>query len=322
MGGRLIVSLDFELHWGVRDHSSVEDYAENLLGVRQAIPALLAEFQRRGVRATWATVGFLLYRTRRELLDALPSELPTYADPALDPYRTLEGIGVDEDADPFHFGESLARAIVETPGQELATHTFSHFYCMEPGQTKAQFSADLAAAVVAAARFGVPPRSLVFPRNQANLDYLDVLARHGLETYRGNPPLFAYRAVAGADERPRRRAVRLLDAYLPLDRLVERRSPRGRTDSPVDVPGSIFLRPVPRGRLRYLERARLARIVGALRRAARDGGDVHLWWHPHNFGTNLRANLEFLGKILDEFEALRRRYGIQSVSMAEAARPA
>jgi len=318
MPGRLIISLDFELHWGVRDHSTVAQYAENLLGVRRAIPAMLAEFQRRGVHATWATVGFLLFRTRRELLAALPRELPTYADSALDPYRALANIGEDEDADPFHFGESLVRAIVATPGQELATHTFSHFYCMEPGQTKAQFSADIGAAVRAAQRFGVVPRSLVFPRNQANLGYLDILAAHGITAYRGNPSLFAYRAVAGGEERLRRRAVRLVDAYIPLDRLAgstRATSPRGL---PADAPGTIFLRPVPRGRMRYLERARLARIAGAMRRAARDGGDVHLWWHPHNFGVNLRENMAFLAQVLDEFEALRRRLDMHSVSMAES----
>jgi len=317
MPGRLIISLDFELHWGVRDHSSAEDYAENLLGVRAAIPVLLREFERRAVHATWATVGFLCFGTKRELLDALPSELPTYDDVALDPYRVLDEIGADEVADPFHFAESLVRAIVATPGQELATHTFSHFYCMEAGQTRSQFSADLAASAAAAARFGVTPRSLVFPRNQANLEYLDILAANSITAFRGNPSLFAYGAAPGADQRAVRRAVRLLDTYLPLDRPQRPLSGVSGREAPLDVPATIFLRPAARGVLRYLERARFARIVGALRGAARDGGDVHLWWHPHNFGVNLRENMAFLGNVLDEFETLRRRFDMQSVSMAE-----
>jgi len=318
MAARLIVSLDFELHWGVRDHSTVADYAENLLGVRAAIPAVLDVFRQRGIHATWATVGFLCFGTRRELLDNLPSELPTYTDPTLDPYRVLDEIGADEAADPFHFGESLVRSIVSTPGQELATHTFSHFYCLEPGQTKTQFSSDLNAAARAASRFGVTPRSIVFPRNQANAEYADVLPLHGIQAFRGTQSLFAYRAASAADERSYRRAVRLLDTYVPLVVPAESSGSFREEGPAVDVPASIFLRPVSRGALRHLERARLARIVWALRRAARRGSDLHLWWHPHNFGTNLRANLAFLADVLNEFDELRRRFGMQSVSMAEA----
>jgi hypothetical protein len=35
--GALVISLDFELHWGVRDKRSVASYRENLLGARRAV---------------------------------------------------------------------------------------------------------------------------------------------------------------------------------------------------------------------------------------------------------------------------------------------
>lgn len=44
--GGFVISLDFELHWGVRDHRSVDEYRPNLLGVRQALPAMLELFER------------------------------------------------------------------------------------------------------------------------------------------------------------------------------------------------------------------------------------------------------------------------------------
>ena len=78
--GTFVVSLDFELHWGVRDHRTVAEYRENLLGVRRAIPALLALFSEFGIRATWATVGFLFFESIDELRAALPTELPRYVD--------------------------------------------------------------------------------------------------------------------------------------------------------------------------------------------------------------------------------------------------
>src|SRR5262245_13071649 len=58
--GALVISLDFELHWGVRDKRPVDgSYRENLLGAREAIPRMLDLFEEFGIAATWATVGFL-----------------------------------------------------------------------------------------------------------------------------------------------------------------------------------------------------------------------------------------------------------------------
>ena len=35
--------------------------------------------------------------------------------------------------------------------------------------------------------------------------------------------------------------------------------------------------------------------------AAKTGSNYHLWWHPHNFGKDLEANLKFLEKILQHY---------------------
>jgi len=54
-------------------------------------------------------------------------------------------------------------------------------------------------------------------------------------------------------------------------------------------------------------------------RAAEAGALYHLWWHPENFGAFLDENLAFLERILDHFEWLQRRVGMQSMTMTEAA---
>ena len=133
--GALVISLDFELLWGVRDHSDRNSYGRNVLGAREAIPALLDLFACYGIQATWATVGFLLCESKDELLARAPE------------YSYFSEVGPNEKSDPYYFGASLARQIVSCPCQELATHTFSHYYCLEPGQTENQFRADLAAAI-------------------------------------------------------------------------------------------------------------------------------------------------------------------------------
>ena len=56
-----------------------------------------------------------------------------------------------------------------------------------------------------------------------------------------------------------------------------------------------------------------------LRRAATTRSIFHLWWHPHNFGAHTKENLSFLREILQEFDRLRERHGMASLSMRAVA---
>jgi hypothetical protein len=51
--------------------------------------------------------------------------------------------------------------------------------------------------------------------------------------------------------------------------------------------------------------------------AAQKGECFHLWWHPHNFGTNLNANLATLEELLQFHVFLREQYGVVSMTMSE-----
>ena len=66
--GRFIISLDYELMWGVRDHHTKESYGAAVLGARNAIPRMLAMFEKYNVQATWATVGLLFCETKDEMI--------------------------------------------------------------------------------------------------------------------------------------------------------------------------------------------------------------------------------------------------------------
>jgi peptidoglycan/xylan/chitin deacetylase (PgdA/CDA1 family) len=317
--GALLISLDFELHWGVRDVMAPDGpYRANLLGARRAIPRMLELFTEFDVGVTWATVGFLFARSRAELSRFSPALRPAYRDANLSPYD--EPLGEGEDDDPLHYGASLVEQIRRYPRQEVATHTFSHYYCLEPGQTREAFAADLASAVNIAAARGITLRSVVFPRNQYNPEYADVLRQAGIVCYRGNQRGGVYRAVKVAGEKPWIRAARLTDAYLDL-------SGHGTTpweavlqpDGLCNLPASRLLRPWS-DRLRALEPLRLARITRALRHAAEAGEIFHLWWHPHNFGVRQEENLAVLRQVLEAFATLRESHGMRSLSMHEAAR--
>lgn len=152
--GKLVISLDFELFWGVRDKRTIDGYGPNIIGVQKVIPALLDAFDRYSVKGTFSTVGFLFARNKEELLSFIPDRKPLYTDPRLSPYPEIATIGNDESADPYHFGFSLLRMIKENGRHEIGTHTFCHYYCLEPGQGPEDFRADLDAAQKIAGAMG------------------------------------------------------------------------------------------------------------------------------------------------------------------------
>lgn len=317
--GALVISLDFELQWGVRERMRDGGYRRNLDGAREAVPRMLELFAEFEVAATWATVGFLFARSRAERAAYAPVERPTYADAALDPYG--DETGESERDDPWHHAATLVERILATPRQELATHTFSHYYCREPGQTATQFDADLGAARAIAAARDVALRSIVFPRNQHEPAYDVVLLRQGIVAYRGNPRSWMWR-FGGAEESaaPARRLLRLLDGYVGVGVAASQRwdevvQPSGLSD----VRASRFLAPY-RPALRHLEPLRLRRIRQELRRAAAGRQLYHLWWHPHNFGAHPGENLDFLHRVLQEYARCRERFGMLSLSMSEVDR--
>jgi peptidoglycan/xylan/chitin deacetylase (PgdA/CDA1 family) len=313
--GVFMFSLDFELYWGVRDKIDLDSYKTSLLGAREAIPRLLDLFARKGIHATWATVGFLFFDEKDELLAHLPAHLPGYTERRLSPYDHVLRIGPNERKDPFHYARSLVRRIQQCPGQEMGTHTFSHYYCLEPGQTREEFRADLDAAQVAARRLGIELKSLVFPRNQWREDYLAVCAEAGIAAVRGSEQAWMYRPEAGAAGDLLKRAARLADSYVNLSGHHGQR-PLRRAEGLIDVPSSRFLRPFSQ-RLAPLDPLRLRRIRTSMAHAARHGLIYHLWWHPHNFGRHPEQSLQILGSILDDFERLAGDCGMVSRSMGD-----
>ena len=310
------MSLDFELHWGVRDHSSVDAYPE-LRGARRAVKALLHLFEKRELEATWAAVGLLMLNGRADAESTSPQARKLYSNHQLSAYQEFPNLGRNPIVDPLHFAPDLIEQIVHTPGQELGTHTFSHYYCLEPGANLEDFSADLNTALnVAQDRFGVRPRSIVFPRNQVHGNYLKVCRDMGLLSYRGVQGGWMHQAGGQhVNEGLSRRGLRLVDSYFPLSK---RRAPQV-DGGLVNIPASAFLRPYS-SKSQLLDPLRIRRINKEMERAARDGGVFHLWWHPHNFGRNLGLNLHVLCQVLDHFGRLRDRYGMESRCMAGVAR--
>ncbi len=318
--GKFIISLDLELFWGMRDQRTIEQYGENIKGVHKAIPRLLAVFNKHQVKATFATVGFLFFEDKAELLNNLPKKQPGYLNKNLSPYsRHFDIIGKDAEADPYHFAPHLIRLIHNYPEQEIGTHTFSHYYCLEEGQTKEEFKADIESALKIAVKYGIQVTSLVFPRNQFNDEYLQVCQKLGIICYRGNEDSWLYKARNGKKESLVRRALRLVDAYINISGHNCYSDTYLKNKIPVNIPSSRFLRPYSK-KLKAFDKLRLNRIHSGMTHAAKNNLTYHLWWHPHNFGINQDENFTFLEKILQHYTKLNAQFNFQSYTMTELAK--
>jgi peptidoglycan/xylan/chitin deacetylase (PgdA/CDA1 family) len=308
-----VISLDFELFWGVTQSSTIASYGRHVEGEWQVIPKILSLFRRHNVHATWATVGMAMCRDYQQWNDIRPALMPGYLDERASTYNFGHLARAYPD---LFFARPLVQQILDTPGQELASHTYSHFFCGEEGATPEQFAADLACLNLIAQEIGATLRSVVMPRNQVRDAFLEMLPPAGITSFRGNPDHWLYRnghvvpgGIAG-------RVMRLADAWLPLAPIKSKAE--RMHNGLVNVPASLFLRPW-NARLAQVEPVRMHRLCQSMTAAARSKGIFHLWWHPHNFGTNQEENLAVLDAVLSHYAKLRDAYGMCSMTMNEFA---
>lgn len=316
--GYFIISLDFELYWGMFDKVSKEDYGENILGVRVVLPQLLKIFEENEIYATWATVGFLFSENRTDLLENIPPQAPNYKNQEFSSYQHIKGIGQNELEDPYHYGASLINLIKGTPFQEIGSHTFSHYYCLEEGQNKDDFIEDLKAFKRISK--GIEVTSIVFPRNQVNPEYLESCVSHGISTYRGTENAKIYKAESEKEKNGVIfRALRLADSYLNIfGHNTYKKEDIEFNKKMINLPASRFFRPYFK-KLKALEKIKLKRILDDMTYAAKNQEIYHLWWHPHNSGRNIEENLKQIQLIVLHYKYLHKKYNWESSNMRKLA---
>lgn len=309
--GIFTISLDFELFWGVRDHRTIASYGENIRNVHRLVPKLLEIFEKYDVHCTWATVGFLFLSNKNELIRNLPEKRPGYIRKEYDPYSYLENNELEH---VYHFAPALIEQIKKTPGQEIGTHTYSHFYTLERDATIGQFKNDLQMAIQVARQKGCELKSIVFPRNQYSDEHIKICCEEGIKVYRGNELSGAYKPVSRENENNFRRAIRLVDTYINITGHHCHQMPA--SGQIINVPASRFLRPHD-PKLKFLDGLKLNRIKNGLKFAAANGLIYQLWWHPHNFGKFTEENFEFLEGVLKFYRQLNQEGKMTSQNLIE-----
>jgi peptidoglycan/xylan/chitin deacetylase (PgdA/CDA1 family) len=276
---------------------------------------MLELFAKYNIHATWSTIGFLFFNNLIQLQKNYPKKVPKYKNKEIDLYNYA-----DKNPDmtvSYHFAPKLIRLIKESKNQEISTHTFSHYYTLESGQTKEEFYEDLLSAKKIAKELGININSIVFPRNQYNKSYLDIVKQLGISSYRGNENGWIYKA---ADEKDKKtiikRVLRIIDSYINISGHHTYKLSDLNKGQPFNITASRFLRPYIK-ELSFFDKLKLQRIKRSMTYAAKNGELFHLWWHPHNFGKDTEKNITFLTKILDHYLILKHKYNFQSLNMNE-----
>lgn len=318
MEGIFTVSLDFELHWGVFDKKDRKDREACYRNTLKYVPKMLELFEEYEVHTTWATVGSLFASDSSEWHAFSPGLKPAYVNEKYSAYQWAETHGLQEQYHWAHFAPESVLRILEHPFQELGTHTFSHYYCLEKLNGKDAFDADLKAAAKAAEKFGKQPVSLVFPRNQFNPDHLKICYNNGIRTIRTNPDIWFWEPIPDEKSGLLRKIFRTGDGYLPtgVKTSYPLSSIRKTEGEPLQLPASRFLRSWSPS-YQFANKLALRRLVGEMNTAAKKKEVYHLWWHPENFGDFPEQNIDLLKTILEHYRKNKNRYGMTSWNMGE-----
>lgn len=315
--GSFVISLDFEMMWGGIDIWTPNDYGKSHVEqVREIIKRLIDLFNKYHVHATFATVGLMMNHDKKEAMGHTPSSVPSYKDKKKSPYYNQYINHINDFDEHLYFASDLIETLKEQHDIEIGTHTYSHYYCWEEGQTIEQFDADINMACIIAKEKGIQLNSIVFPRNQVSDEHLKVCAKYGILSYRGNPKKF-FENTTSKSKKMFNKASRLLDAYLNWGGATSTPYTNIHPDEqPINIPASRMLRPYMK-KLSFFEPLRKRRIKKEILHAAKKHELFHLWWHPHNFGSDMEKNLSFLEDILKYYQECNQRYGMQSMTMNE-----
>lgn len=313
--GTFIVSIDCEMLWGMRDHATKQSLTGSYVLVgHNTMLKILELFKKYNIHATWAFVGLCLLESKKQIYELAPQNKPTYCIKRLSNYEYIDNDYIDKDGpDPHYYSGDMASIIAKTPGQEIGTHTFSHYYCWEEGQTASQFKEDLACSIkVSKEKLGISPKTIVFPRNQVNKKYLEILKSAGIERYRGRQRLKSTRkTLLGKVERAVLRFL-TIPAYMSTYDLKK----IDRYILPMNIPGT-FMFETYNGKRKFLIKRGLRVMKNVMTLSAIRGKTVHMYFHPHNFGCYTEENLAYLEELLQHYTYLNKKYGFQSINMRE-----
>jgi peptidoglycan/xylan/chitin deacetylase (PgdA/CDA1 family) len=262
--GKLTISIDLELAWGVWDTATPKYRQKIETAERPVCAALIELFDRHQIPATWAVVAALLHGPSAK---SQPGSKTCWYAPDI--------------------VEKLTHA--KTP-HEIGSHGGKHIYFSTISAAEAREDLDFAREIHRAN--ALPFNSLVFPRNAVG--HLDLVSEAGFRVFRG-PDIGWFQTVRDMNFAAGRVA-NFADKFLPFPP-----SPvtPAKSGALVDIPGSMLLLGRNGARRFVLPQVSRAKLRAGLARARHSGETFHLWFHPSNFYYRRDEQLAILAWFLE-----------------------
>jgi len=303
--GLFTISLDTELAWGTFDtEKGYKRYKKAYLRTRDIINELCGLFGRYNVPATWAVVAHLL-----DDCDDAHSSFPTVnLEWISDWYRSLPcTTGMDPE---LWYAPEILEAIQScSVKQDIGLHGYSHLVLGVSNCSKEIAEWEVTTAVETLEDHGIEPSSFVYPRNR--IGHIDVLAKAGLEVYRGRDDIWFERwNIPNMSRKPFRFLNEALSWTPPVV------TPQKHLGM-IEVPGSQVFRPFHDGWEYTPNWSQVSRAKRGLDKAVRTGQIFHLRFHPFDLGFNPQSLLNRLEEILSYANRLREKDSLKIVSLKD-----
>ena len=279
--GKVTISIDLELAWGVWDTATADDLRLAEEAERPICAALLDLFDRYQVPATWLVVAALLDN---------------------DSARSRAG-----SKSCWYAPDVIERIVGAKVQQEIGSHSGRHIYFDRISPSEARDDLDFAKDIHCANNLGF--ESFAFPRNAVR--HVDILAQAGIRVVRSRDVGLLRSAHHGG--RLSARAANYVDQFLPVPPRPSFPEAFGQL---VDIPGSMQM--LGRNGLRrfLLPQVTRAKLLLGLERAKRGGGTFHLWFHQSNFYYRRDEQLATLAWFLERAADAAGRGHIEFLKMS------
>lgn len=308
--GVLVVSLDFELIWGMVDKIYDKNVLKKVNNVKLVVPKILDLFKTYEIHATWAIVGLIMSENKEEIIKHINNLDISYENKSLDLTNVISHLNQLDQS--IFCNLDLVKSILHTPHQEIASHSFSHFYALEKGQSEKDFIHDINIFEnILNNKLNLKASTYIDPRFQHKVSYERYLLDQGYDTYRGIredkienkklPNIF-------------KRWIKFCDRYFNF--LGHRTYTIENYHKLLNVKESYFFRGYKNNHF-GLEWLKMIRFKKAMHYAAKHNEMIHIWWHPFDFGLKVDKNINQLQHLLKYYIKIKKRYQMKSYNMNE-----
>jgi peptidoglycan/xylan/chitin deacetylase (PgdA/CDA1 family) len=306
--GVFCLSIDLELLWGRRagDYAS---FKSSVLKERRIIDQILNMCKKNKIHVTWATVGHVFLDSCEVKNDIRHPEIIRNTQlHGMSDWFSVDP-GSSSIRNPEWYGADILAKILDTPFQEIGSHSFSHINFDKKYTSTLSAASEIKACVAIAKKMKLQLISFVYPYNC--IDHLEILKKYGFLCFRGKERHW-YSAFPSFLEK----SFQLLDLFLPIaPSICNPEYDRGL----LNIQGSYYFLS-HRGFRKFIPRGvRFGKAKIGIEKAIEKKEVFHMWFHPIDIISKENALLKELEQILEYVGDKVKKGTLSSKTMGEIA---